>query len=333
MSQGQVYFYWGEDDFAIAQAVEELRKLVLDPHWASFNYDKIAPTETNAVIQALNQVMTPPFGMGGRLVWLVDTTLSQQCSENLLSELERTLPALPQQSVLLITSRHRPDGRLKSTKLLQKYAHIREFSLIPPWKTEQLLKRVQSTAKEFDLKLTLAGAELLAESVGNNTSQLFNELKKLRIYAGNTTEPLDEGTIATLVTSNTQNSLQLAAAIRQGNGAKALELVADLINKNEPALRIVATLIGQFRTWLWVKIMVSEGERDQRLIATAAQISNPKRIYFLTREVESLSVRQLTSTLRVLLELEVNLKRGYEPLSTLQTKTIKLCQICYHKHK
>jgi len=25
--------------------------------------------------------MTPPFGAGSRLVWLVDTTLCQQCSE------------------------------------------------------------------------------------------------------------------------------------------------------------------------------------------------------------------------------------------------------------
>ena len=28
-----VYLYWGEDDFAIAQAVEKLRHKVLDPNW------------------------------------------------------------------------------------------------------------------------------------------------------------------------------------------------------------------------------------------------------------------------------------------------------------
>jgi len=39
--------------------------------------------------QSLNQV-TPPFGAGSRLVWLVDTTLCQQCSEELLAELKRT---------------------------------------------------------------------------------------------------------------------------------------------------------------------------------------------------------------------------------------------------
>lgn len=323
-----IYLYWGEDDFALTQAVNELRKSVLDPSWVSFNYDKIPPDRPDAVIQGLNQAMTPPFGMGKRLVWLADTTVCQQCSETLLAELERTLPSIPDESVLILTTSTRPDGRLRSTKLLQKHAHIREFSLIPPWKTEELMHRVHSHSQQAGIRLTQNGAELLAQAVGNDTRQLHNELDKLRLYAGDSNKPIDETTIAALVTSNTQNSLQLATAILQGNGEKALELVVDLIDKNEPALRIVATLIGQFRTWLWVKLMLSEGERDQKAIATAAEVGNPKRIYFLTRDVQFLSMIQLCSTLRVLLDLEFLLKRGSEPLTTLQTKVIELCQIC-----
>lgn len=322
-----IYLYWGEDDFALTQAVKQLHESVLDPNWSSFNYDKIFNDAPNAVVQGLNQVMTAPFGMGGRLVWLVETTVCQQCPETLLAELERTLPNIPEQSVLLLTSRNRPDGRLKSTKLIQKYGHIREFSLIPPWKTEQLLQQVQSMSQDVGVKLNIAAAELLAESVGNNTRQLVNELEKLRLYAGDAKKPLDEATVATLVTANTQNSLQLATAILHRDRATALELVQDLNNKNEPALKIVATLVGQFRTWLWVKLMVSEGERDPKAIATAAQISNPKRVYFLIKDVQPLSLIQLTCALRLLLELEVSLKKGAEPLSTLQTKVIELCQI------
>lgn len=322
-----IYLYWGEDDFSLTKAVNDLRKSVLDPSWASFNYDKISPDQPDAVINALNQAMTPPFGTGGRLVWLVNTSIFQQCSETMLTELERTLPAISQECILLLTTPNRPDGRLKSTKLLQKHGHIREFALIPPWKTEELVQRVKSHAQEIGVKLTVNAAELLAQSVGNDTRMLVNELEKLQLYAGNSKSPLDENAIAKLVTSNTQNSLQLASALLKRDAAKALELVADLINKNEPALRIVATLIGQFRTWLWVKLMVSDGESDPKAIATAAEVTNPKRIYFLTKDVQSLSLKQLTSTLRLLLELEFSLKRGADPLSTLQTKVIELCQI------
>ena len=321
-----IYLYWGEDDFAIQKAVANLRDRVLDPQWLSFNYTQYLPDQPDTIIQGLNQVMTPPFGTGSRLVWLVDTTICQQCSEDLLTELKRTFPVIPEASVLLLTCRTKPDGRLKSTQLLQKCAEIQEFSLIPPWKTEQLVQRVQQAAQELGVKLTQKSADLLAESVGNNTRQLYSELEKLHTFAGATNKPVDVDTVAQLVRANTQNSLQLAAAIKAGNTARALGLVTELINHNEPALKIVATLIGQFRTWLWVKLMM-ETRQDERAIAQAAEIGNPKRVYFLQQEVKTLSVQQLVLTLPLLLELEVSLKQGAEELSALQNKVIELCQV------
>lgn len=322
-----IYLYWGEDDFAIQKAVAKLRDRVLDPQWVSFNYTELAREQPDAIIQGLNQAMTPPFGAGSRLVWLVDTTLDSQCSEELLTELKRTLPVIPETSILLVTCSSKPDGRLKSTQLLQKYAEIREFSLIPPWKTEQLVQRVQQAAQEVGVKLTQRSANLIADSIGNDTRQLYSELEKLRIYAGSANKPMEVDVVADLVRANTQNSLQLAAAIRSGDAAKALALVAELINRNEPALRIVATLIGQFRTWLWVKLMMETGSGDERAIARAAEVGNHKRIYFLQQEVKALSVNQLVSTLPLLLELEVSLKQGVEEMSALQTKVIELCRV------
>jgi DNA polymerase-3 subunit delta len=324
-----IYLYWGEDEFAMSKAVAVLRDQVLAPDWMSFNYDKIPPEQSDGIIQGLNQVMTPPFGSGGRLVWLVDTPVTQQCSAQLLAELERTLPAIPEESVLLLTTRNKPDSRLKATKLIQKYAGegVREFSLIPPWQTERLTERVQEAAAVEGVKLTPAGVEMLAHSVGNDSRQLFAELTKLKLYAnsfGN--QPLNDRDVAALVVCNTQNSLQLAAAIRQGKTSEALGIVSDLIARNEPALRIVATLVGQFRTWLWVKLMAEAGERDD-VIAKAVEIGNPKRVYFLRQEVKSLSAQKLEKTLPMLLELEVSLKRGAEEISILQTKVIELCQI------
>lgn len=321
-----IYLYWGDDNFAISKAVDTLRGSVLDPNWVSFNYDKISPEQTDAIILALNQAMTPPFGMGRRLVWLADTNVCQQCSEQLLIQLERTLPAIPESAVLLLTTSNKPDRRLKSTKLLEKYAEIQEFSQIPPWKTELLVQQVRQAAQQVGVKLNNSAVELLAESVGNDTRQLYNELEKLQLYAG-TTAIINEQAVIALVNATTQNSLQLAAAIRQGKTVQALQLVSDLISHNEPSLRIVATLIGQFRTWLWVKIMIEDGERDEKAIATAAEVSNPKRIYFLRQEIQTISSKQLTSTLPILLELEISLKRGADPMSTLQTKVIELCQI------
>ncbi|AFZ04433.1 DNA polymerase III subunit delta [Calothrix sp. PCC 6303] len=323
-----IYVYWGEDDFALEKAVSALRDRILDPMWSSFNYVTITPEQSDAEIEGLNEAMTPPFGAGGRLVWLVNSPICQQCPENLLAELQRTLSVIPETSVLLITSRNKPDERLKSTKLLKQFAQFQEFPVIPPWKTELLIQAVNQAAQTTGVKLTAKSTELLASAVGNDTRLLYNELEKIRLYAGDSNKPQDENVIAQLVRNTTQNSLQLAAAIRTGDTNQALILVTDLINASEPGLRIVATLIGQFRTWLWIKIMIEGGEKNQQEIAKMAEIGNPKRIYFLQQEVSTLSVKQLVGTLPLLLDLEVTLKQGGAELATLQTKIIELCQLC-----
>lgn len=322
-----IYFYWGEDSFAINQAVKTLQARSLDPAWESFNFDKISPEQPDALIQALNQAMTPPFGAGNRFVWLTDTPLAQRCSEDWLIELNRTLPVIPEATTLLFTSSTKLDGRLKSTKLLQKYAQIQEFSPIPPWKTELLTKQVQQVAQQLGVRLTNSSVEFIAEAVGNNTRQLYSELEKLRLFAGDSNRALAVEAITPLITATNQNSLQLVTAILEGKPDRALELVTDLLRQNEPALKIVATLVGQFRQRLWIKLMLQSGERNERTIAQAAELNNPKKLYYLQKELAKISLDQLQQTLPLLLELELSLKQGAEEKSTLQIKVIELCHI------
>jgi DNA polymerase-3 subunit delta len=323
-----IYVYWGEDDFALEKAVTLLRDRILDPVWTSFNYTVLTPEQPDVPIQALNLTMTPPFGSGGRLVWLANTNIFQQCPDNILAELERTLSAIPETSFLLLTSSSKPDERLKSTKLFKKFAEFQEFSLIPPWKTELLVQSVNQAARAMGVKLTPMSVDMLVEAVGNDTRLLYNELEKLRLYAGDSNQPLDTDVIALLVRNTTQNSIKLAEAIRKGDTARALAILTDLISACEPPLRIAATLIGQFRTWLWVRLMMESGERNPQEIAKAAEISNPNRVYFLQKDLQSVSVRQLIACLPILLDLEVSLKQGVSEISLLQTKVIELCQVC-----
>jgi DNA polymerase III subunit delta len=323
-----VYFFWGDDDFALTRAAQRLQAAALDPAWASFNADRIGPEQADAVNYALTQAMTPPFGLGQRFVWLVDTPIAQRCSEELLAELQRTLPVIPETTTLLMTSRTKPDGRLKSTKFLNKAAQVQEFGAIPPWKTDLLLQQVKAIAQEYHVKLSPEGADYLVEAVGNNTRQLHSELEKLSLFAADAGQPLTVAQIAPLVTASTQNALQLSVAIRQGQTPEALGLVADLLRQNEPALRIVATLIGQFRQRLWIKLLLDAGERDDVAIAQAAEIGNPKQLYFLRQELAGISTQQLQQSMPLLLDLEFSLKRqGAEEVAALQTKVIELCQI------
>ena len=322
------YFYWGEDDFAIAKAVKSLQTQILDHNWLDFNYHQYSGDRQEATIEALNEVMTPPFGMGGRLVWLNETTICQQCSADLLTELNSTLPIIPEHSHLLLTSSKKPDGRLKSSKLVKKYAEVREFKLVPYWDEAGIKNQISQLAKEAGVNLATDAVEVLKDFVGNNTRQLWNELEKLSIYQNQSSKPIDAAAINSLVICNTQNSLKLAAAIRDGQTEASLTLVYDLLNRNEPPLKITATLVRQFRTWATVKVVWESGIREYQAIATAAEISgNPNRIKYMMQELQSLTARQLIATLPLILNLEYSLKRGVEPSDILTTSVIRMCQV------
>ncbi|MEL7224379.1 MAG: DNA polymerase III subunit delta, partial [Cyanobacteria bacterium J06576_12] len=235
---------------------------------------------------------------------------------------------VPEKTVLLFTSANKPDGRLKSTKLLKKYAEVREFAQIAPWQTDQIVGQVKRVAQEMNLRLKPQSAELLAEAVGADTRRLYNEVEKLSLYWSSQgrakTEPLPPEVITRLVAVSTQTSFQLAEALIAGKTDQALGLATDLLANNEPALKVVATLVGQFRSWLWVSLMASQGERDVKAIAKAAEINNPKRVYILQKQVRGCSPKQLRKAMSLLLALEFALKRGAPAEITLQTKMIEI---------
>jgi DNA polymerase-3 subunit delta len=329
-----VYFYWGEDQFTLQQAVKQLQKKLLDPTWMAFNFEKIAGGQADATQQGLEQALTPPFGAGDRLVWVVDSSLGQSCEEGLLERLQASIPVIPKNCHLLFTSSKKLDRRLKSTKFLESHATIREFALISVWNVDALIHQIQAIAADLELSLQPETENFLADALGNDTRLIWNELAKLKLYSQSQTGPLTVAQAEQLVNTSTQNSLQLAKAMREGDAANALQLAADLLlTCNEPALKIVATLTGQFRTWTLVKLAMESGEKDEKAIAAQAEISNPKRLYFLRQELKGITGGQLIKTLPLLLELEYQLKRGADPCQALQTKVIEISTLFQPLHR
>lgn len=241
----------------------------------------------------------------------------------MLQQLESVLPNIPETNVLLIGSINKPDSRNKSVKLLLKRAIVKEFPLIAQWQTDALIERIYTAVKEFGITIAADAACLLAESVGNNTRLLHTELEKLKTYVDSKSVSADD--VRELVSPNAANNLQLAAAIRTGDVSLALELLEVLLRCNEPALKIVATLTTSFRTWLIVKLCVIAGWKDNTAIAHLAEVKNPKRLYFLKKEVTNIGVTKLQSALNTLLELEVMLKTGAEEKISLQSPIIGVC--------
>ncbi len=313
-----VHLYWGDDEAARNRAVEHLVTQLVDPAWGAINLSRLDGNDPTQAGAALEEARTAPFGAGARVVVVQRSPFCSACPADLAERMEATLPLIPENCHLVLASSGKPDARLRTTKALKKLAEEKSFPLPAAWDGRGQVELVERTARELGLNLESAAAEALAEAIGSDSARIASELEKLALYAGGPGEAgrapaISAAAVAALVHSHATTSLALGDALLAGRPADAIALADDLLAAGEPALRIVAALSSQLRGWLWVSLLERTGETDVAVIAKAAGIGNPKRIYVMRKQIRGRSPQQLLSLLGRLLEVEAMLKRGAEP--------------------
>jgi DNA polymerase-3 subunit delta len=312
-----IHLYWGDDEAARQRAVETLVARLVDPAWATINLSRLDGNDPGQAAAALEEARTPPFGAGGRVVVLQRSPFCSQCPAELAGRLEATLPLIPEQCHLVLASTGKPDARLRTTKALKNVAEEHGFQLPAVWDGGGQLELVARTARELGLRLEPEAAEALAESIGSDSTRLASELEKLALYmasrGGVGDGPITSAAVAALIDSHATSSLAVGDALLEGRPADAIARADALLVAGEPALRIVAALSSQIRGWLWVALLEKTGETDVAVIARAAGIGNPRRIYVMRKQIRGKAPERLLDLLSRLLEVESALKRGAEP--------------------
>ena len=302
-----IHLLWGDDEAARTRAVDGLIERLVDPAWAAINLSRLDGNDPSQAAQALEEARTPPFGGGARLVLLQRSPFCNQCPAELADQLEASLELIPESCHLMLVNPAKPDGRLRTTKVLQKLAKAgsgavfeQTFALPAIWDGAGQVELVARTARELGLQLEPAAAEALADAIGSDSARLASELEKLSVFVAGAGQPA---------------AITLAAvqALVGGQSTSALAVGDALLAANEPGLRIVASLTSQIRGWLWVALLERKGENDVAVIARAAGIGNPKRIYVMRKQIRGKPPALFLRLLGQLLEVEADLKRGADP--------------------
>jgi DNA polymerase-3 subunit delta len=316
-----IHLLWGDDEAARGRRVEALITELVDPAWAAINLSRLDGQDSAQAGRALEEARTPPFGGGARLVLLQRSPFCNQCPAELAEPFEATLPLLPPDCHLVLVNAAKPDGRLRTTKALQKLVKAGEaeeqaFQLPAIWDGAGQVELVHRTARELGLQLEPGAAEALSEAIGNDSARLASELEKLQLFGqgeGAQTGAIGVEAVRALVGGHSTSALAVGDALLEGQPVTAIALVDSLLERGEPALRIVAALTSQIRGWLWVALLDQRGERDVAVIAKAAGIGNPKRIYVMRKQIQGRPAGRFLSLLSQLLDVEAALKRGTDP--------------------
>jgi len=327
-----IHLIWGDDYEACNREIEETIRIVIEPSWKNFNYSQIDGNDPKQNFRALEEVQSAPFGSGGRIVLVRRSPFCNGCSIELANKLQQAIELIPDNTHLILNSLNRPDKRLKTTKLilqniqLNTYSNEKSFLLPQPWDINGQRKLVANILCKLNLKMSHEGIDLIIESIGNDSSLINTELQKLSLLSAavnaksNTNNPqeINIEVIKQLIQNNSTNAIEIANLLLKGEIILAMSKIQSLLQNGEPALRLITTLTGQARGWLWVHLLDKQGNKEVKEIAQLAGIANPKRIFIIRKQIQGKPLETLLELMKKLLKIEASTKSGANPIDSFK---------------
>ena len=327
-----IHLIWGDDYEACNREIEEILERIIDPVWKSFNYSQVDGNDPKQNLRAIEEIQSAPFGSGGRIVLVKRSPFCNGCSIELADKLEKAITLIPDNTHLILNNSNKPDKRLKTTKFIQKaiqsnsLSEEKSFTLPLPWDINGQRNLVKNILHRLNLKMNHETIDIITESIGNDSSLIYTELQKLSLLSEaingkiNQDEPqeITKELVKKLIQNNSTNALEIANCLLKEERIIALNKIQQLLKNGEPALKLVSTLTGQARGWLWVHLLDSQGNQDVKEIAKLIGIANPKRVFVIRKQIQGKSLKALLELMKKLLKIEASIKSGDNPINSFK---------------
>ena len=318
-----VVVIWGDDQPKCESEVEKIITKNVSQTWGDLNISKFNGDEFNQVFQALDEVQTPPLGDGSRIILIKNNPIFNNKDDLLQKKFEFHAPNIPDSTFLILQSNQKPDSRMKSTKFLKELINdnrAKEISYKLPdiWDSDQQIKYVEKMCKDLDIQLEKGSSQAIIESIGLDTLRLKNELEKVSLYLSAKQKNqnkivLTVDHIKEIFNDQQSNIFKIIDLLLKNNINQGLIEINNLLSKGEPPLRLIAGLTSQLRMHTIVCLL--SNEKDIGKISKLAGIANPKRVFYIRKNVRHCSAKFLINMMIKLLNIELSLKKGNNPLN------------------
>ena len=220
--------------------------------------------------------------------------------------LENPLPS----SKLVIFAEGKLDSKRRLVKLLKRDATV--FEAIEP-KEQEIRAYFQKWAQELGLTFAGKSFEQLLIKSGFQFSEIQKNLLFLQAYKDNgviTEEDIVEAIPKTLQ----DNIFDLTQLILGKKIDQARDLVKDLTLQREDEIKLIAIMLGQFRLYTQVKILLESGQTESQMVSSLGHYlgrnPNPYQIKFALRDTRGLSLNFLQDSIRYLIQADYQIKTG-----------------------
>lgn len=313
------YIFCGLDEELIKEGIDIILNKTIDKSFVDLNYIRLDGS-TTSVEDIINASETMPF-MGNKKVvvvyrasFLKDKTDSQ--NTKIYNELLKYLKDMPSHTTLImyyLFDDKRDNARKnKKIKELDKTCKVVLFDRL---KKDRYYKKIEEVFKERKVQIGKIESRYFAEKVLNNFDVIKREADKVISYTNG--REITRGDIDKLIANSSEDDIfDLVDLISQRKAERAIDLLDELLFKNDQHMLVVINIQNNFKRLYEIKILLKEG---YDIDSIASKYKLPQfAAQKLINQCNKFSLNQLQRLVRICLETEMKLK------SSSLDKTVEL---------
>ncbi len=310
-----VYLLFGEDEYLRNEYLKKIRKAFGEVQ-LGINYVQI---DENNVSNIISDIETPAFGFPSKLIIAKNTGLFKK--KNTLSEsVAEYLKTANLDGVELVFIELEPEKN-SLYNAISKIGEVKEFK---EQKLPQLITKVKSIAKAYNVNILENTASYFIECIGTNMSDIINELRKLIEYAGNGGTITKKDIDALCVKKSESIIFDLTDNLGRKKIAEAIDVLHNLIYAKEPIQRILIMLYNHFKKLYIIKLAIEENKN----VAQSLKLK-PNQAFLVNKyqtQAKYFSKEELRSLLEELIKIDSSSKSGGIEINVgLETVLCKYC--------
>jgi len=211
---------------------------------------------------------------------------------------------------LLIFAEGKLDSKRRLVKLLKRDAKV--FDAVEV-KEQELRQYFQKWSQKQGLQFANYSFENLLIKSGFQFSEIQKNLLFLQSYKEDSV--IEEEDIINAIPKTLQDNIfDLTQFILTKKMDQARDLVRDLTLQGEDEIKLIAVMLGQFRTFTQVKILAESGQTESQIASSLGSYlgrnPNPYQIKFALRDARGLSLSFLKQAISYLIETDYQIKTG-----------------------
>jgi len=287
----------GQFEVMKSQVLKQIGYDSADLNFAYFDMKEVVYKDVELELVSL------PFFADEKIVILdhfVDITTAKKrfLTDDELKSFEEYLDNPSPTTKLLIFAEGKLDSKRRLVKLLKRDAKV--FDAVEA-KEQELRQYFQKWSQKQGLQFANHSFENLLVKSGFQFSEIQKNLLFLQSYNA-------------IPKTLQDNIFDLTQFILTKKMDQARDLVRDLTLQGQDEIKLIAVMLGQFRTFTQVKILSESGQTESQIASSLGSFfgrnPNPYQIKFALRDSRGLSLSFLKQAISYLIETDYQIKTG-----------------------